>query len=112
MQAPQEVMENIITVRINLDVDNREKGCLKLVPKTHKLGILTPQQIQEIAQQKKVITCHLNSGDALIMSPLILHSSSKATKPSNRRVIHLEYSDYQLPGGLSWAISTQVFNKS
>ena len=104
VQPPQEVMENIVTIRINLDVANRENGCLKLVPKTHRLGILTPRQLQAIPQQENQIICNINPGDALVMSPLILHSSSKATKPTNRRVIHLEYSDYRLPKGLSWAI--------
>lgn len=98
-------MENIVTVRINLDESNQENGTLKLIPKTHNLGILKPEQIKSIIKQKKPIFCNLNQGDVLIMKPLILHSSTKAIKPINRRVIHLEYSDYQLPKGLEWKIT-------
>ena len=34
------------------------------------------------------------------MSPLLLHASSKATRPDHRRVIHLEFCSASLPPGM------------
>jgi hypothetical protein len=40
--------------------------------------------------------------DALLMSPLMLHSSAEAVSPIHRRIIHLEYAASRLPTGLQW----------
>jgi hypothetical protein len=102
VQPPPEVMENILTVRIHLDPSHSEDGTLRVIPKTHNLGILNPQQLQEIPQSQNNVICEVNQGDILMMKPLVLHCSPKAIKPNHRRVIHLEYSDFELPGGLDW----------
>jgi hypothetical protein len=39
----------------------------------------------------------------MVMRPLLLHSSSRTTNQQKRRVIHLEFSNQQLPEGLQWA---------
>jgi hypothetical protein len=36
------------------------------------------------------------------MHPLLLHASSSSSQPEPRRVIHLEFADDDLPGGLEW----------
>ncbi|MGK7876177.1 MAG: phytanoyl-CoA dioxygenase family protein [Xenococcaceae cyanobacterium] len=102
VQPPIEVMQNIVTLRLHLDAANEENGALKVLPKSHKLGILNKSQIEQIKANNNSVVCRVDAGDAVIMSTLILHSSLKAKTPSNRRVIHLEYSSFQLPGGLSW----------
>lgn len=38
-----------------------------------------------------VVICECAAGDALLMSPLILHSSRRAETPGRRRVLHFEY---------------------
>jgi hypothetical protein len=40
--------------------------------------------------------------DALLMKPLILHASSKATSGARRRVLHFVYGPKVLPFGLRW----------
>ena len=42
------------------------------------------------------------AGDALLMRPLLLHSSGRLRTASHRRVIHIEYAAFALPGGLQW----------
>ncbi|RUT09597.1 phytanoyl-CoA dioxygenase [Dulcicalothrix desertica PCC 7102] len=102
VQPPVEIMESIITVRIHLDDADAENGALRVIPKSHLLGILTPDEIRDITAKEKYVTCNVEAGDALIMSPLILHSSLKAKNPKHRRVIHLEYAFCELPECLSW----------
>ena len=58
----------------------------------------------EIQQFPKTmaVTCVANRGDAIVMRPLLLHSSSPAKVPSSRRVLHLEFSSDELPSGVEW----------
>jgi hypothetical protein len=37
-----------------------------------------------------------------LMCPLLVHASSSALKPEQRRVVHLEFAADELPGGLEW----------
>lgn len=102
VQPPLKVLEQMITFRIHLDDTNEQNGCLKVIPKSHNLGVLTSKQIQQYSQNHKLINCVGNSGSALVMRPHLLHSSSKAKLLSQRRVLHLEYSRYQLPFDVIW----------
>jgi hypothetical protein len=43
-----------------------------------------------------------SAGTRSFMSPLLLHSSSKATGASLRRVLHLLFGPPELPFGLAW----------
>ncbi|MBW4570471.1 MAG: phytanoyl-CoA dioxygenase family protein [Tolypothrix carrinoi HA7290-LM1] len=102
VQPPIEVMQNIVTLRLHLDAADKTNGALRVIPKSHQLGLLSPSQIEQIKHKQNSVFCYVEAGDAVIMSPLILHSSLKAINPSQRRVIHLEYSSFKLPEGLSW----------
>ena len=100
VQPPLDILEKITTIRIALDDCNSQNGALKIVPKTHKLGILQRSQIERIVKANSPVTCSLQAGDVLLMHPLVLHSSAKSTSDRDRRVIHLEYSSAELPPDL------------
>jgi len=103
VQPSLEVLENMITFRIHLDDATESNGCLKVIPKSHKLGILSKdEQVRVVADSKEYI-CTAKAGDLLAMRPHLLHSSSKGSTPSHRRIVHIEYSGFQLPEGLAWA---------
>ena len=103
VQPPVAVLNRMITFRLHLDSSDEENGCLKVIPGTHRYGILKQTEIDELVERKAMVPCIVDAGDAVIMRPHILHSSSKATQPSHRRVVHIEYSSYALPIGTSWA---------
>jgi len=102
-QPPLEVLNQMVTFRIHLDDTNHENGCLKVLPNSQNLGVLDHDTIQEYIQSHKPVICEAKAGSALVMRPHILHSSSKASRPSQRRVLHLEYSSFKLPVGVAWA---------
>ena len=93
----------MVTFRIHLDDTNQENGCLKILPKSQKLGILDHASIQGYVQDHSPVICETPADSALVMRPHILHSSSKALNPTQRRVLHLEYSSFKLPPGIAWA---------
>ena len=103
VQPPLTVLEDMVTFRIHLDAADRASGCLKVIPGTHRFGILSQPEINRIKNIYPIVSCEVNAGDAVVMRPHILHSSEKSHVSSNRRVIHLEYSSFNLPHGLTWA---------
>lgn len=102
VQAPVEILENLLTLRIHLDDCNGENGALKVIPTSHLYGKLDSKDIDRFKLAGNVHTCIAKAGDVLLMRPLLLHSSSASVKPSHRRVLHIEYSAIALPGGLEW----------
>ena len=103
VQPPVEVLNSMVTFRVHLDSTSEENGCLSVVPMSHKLGILPQQEILEHSNAFSPVICPAPEGSALVMRPHLLHASAKGTSPTQRRVLHLEYSDYELPSEVSWA---------
>ncbi len=104
VQPPIDVLNQMVTIRIHLDASTIENGCLKVLPRSHLMGILSQTEIVTHARMVNEVTyCEANAGSAFIMRPHLVHSSSKASQPSRRRVLHLEFSSYSLPEGFFWA---------
>jgi ectoine hydroxylase-related dioxygenase (phytanoyl-CoA dioxygenase family) len=102
VQPPLSVLENMLALRIHLDHAGESNGALRVLPGTHVYGRLDANQIQYWKQQREAITCAVRRGGAMLMRPLLLHSSSPAVDPGHRRVLHFEYSSIDLPNGLRW----------
>ena len=104
VQPSVDVLEKMITFRVHLDDSSKDNGCLKVMPKTHTLGLLNQGQIKELTTTTHTHSyCEVKAGDVLLMRPHILHASSKCVRPEHRRVVHIEYSSYVLPFDLEWA---------
>jgi ectoine hydroxylase-related dioxygenase (phytanoyl-CoA dioxygenase family) len=102
VQPPIEILEKMLTLRFHLDDANETNGALKVIPKSHRNGRLSADEIKSLRQANETHLCSVKKGDCLIMRPLILHSSSAGSNPKNRRVIHFEFSAEELPNGLNW----------
>ena len=101
VQPPASILSQLLAIRIHLDDNDDQNGPLRVIPGSHILGRLTSEQISA-RDKSKSVTCLVPRGGALVMRPLLLHASSPSKLPRSRRVIHLEYSSAELPGGLSW----------
>ncbi|OQP65971.1 phytanoyl-CoA dioxygenase [Niastella vici] len=108
VQPPLSLLENIFTIRIHLDDTDENNGALKIVPGSHRKGIYRPETI-DWSREKEVI-CKVPRGGVMIMQPLLLHASNRTVNNNKRRVIHLEFSNQQLPNGLQWAEYLAVNN--
>lgn len=103
VRPPAEVLEAMLAARIHIDDCALENGALKVIPKSHSHGRLTAQQIDQW-KTRKAYVCSAKRGDVLLMKPLLLHASEKAVSPTHRRVLHIEYASFDLPGGLEWGV--------
>lgn len=103
VQPPLDVLEAMITIRLHLDDATLANGCLRVVPASHKLGLLPTQLVAQHMRSAQIVDCEAAAGDALLMRPHILHASAKSDSLLPRRVLHFEYSSYALPQGITWA---------
>ena len=95
------VLEQMLAIRIHLDDCGEENGPLRVIPGSHRDGILSDAEIQNRSKETAV-ACAALRGDVILMRPLLLHSSPPASRPSNRRVVHLEFAAVELPQGATW----------
>lgn len=103
VQPPLNVLNNMVTFRIHIDASNEDNGCLNVLQRSHQLGILKQNEINLLTKKEKPFPCIVDAGDTLIMRPHIVHSSNKANNPKHRRVIHVEFSCFELPKSIHWA---------
>jgi len=101
VQPPISILERNFTIRIHLDDTNAHNGALKVVPRSHLKKVYRPETINWEKEQE--VICNVNRGGIMFMKPLLLHSSSRTTNGQKRRVIHIEFSDVELPNGLQWS---------
>lgn len=101
VQPPLEVLENIFTLRIHLDDCDETNGALRVIPKSHQKGVISMKDFR-LEDYPEPVNVAVPKGGVMLMKPLILHASNKSTSERNRRVIHLEFSDMNLPDGLDW----------
>jgi ectoine hydroxylase-related dioxygenase (phytanoyl-CoA dioxygenase family) len=101
VQPPLSILEKNFTVRIHLDDTDEHNGALRVVPGSHLKGVYRPETI-DWTKEKEVV-CSVPRGGIMIMRPLLLHASGRTTNNKKRRVIHIEFSNQQLPSSLQWS---------
>lgn len=101
VQPPLSILESNFTIRIHLDDTDENNGALRVIPGSHSKGIYRPETIDWNIETET--TCNVPKGGIMIMRPLLLHSSGRTTNDNQRRVIHIEFSNQQLPDPLQWS---------
>lgn len=102
VQPPASILERMLALRIHLDATDESNGALRVIPGSHQLGRLSPNQIEQLTSTEDLKVCSVNAGGVLFIKPLLLHSSLSCRNPVHRRVLHIEFSAEGLPGGLEW----------
>ncbi len=92
VRPPRSVLEQLIGIRVAIDSNNSQNGPLEIVPGSHVNEFLSGNRV----------AFHVKRGGALILKPLLLHSSSKV-KRGRRRVLHYLFGPERLPDGAEWA---------
>lgn len=90
-RPPTSALSSLLAVRLHLDDCDERNGPLRVAPGTHQLGVLRSTDIAVAFTRHGEVACLAREGEALLMSPLLLHASSTAIEPRHRRVLHLVY---------------------
>ena len=103
VQAPDSLLERMVTIRLHLDDTPARNGALCVIPQSQKHGKIASSAVASLDKTENVI-CECAAGDVLLISPLILHSSRRSESPTRRRVLHFEYArDEDLDSKLQWS---------
>jgi ectoine hydroxylase-related dioxygenase (phytanoyl-CoA dioxygenase family) len=78
VQPPVAILERMLAVRIHLDDCAKANGALRVLPGSHRDGRLTDQQIDDMRQSIREVCSEVPRCGALLIRPLLLHSSSPA----------------------------------
>ncbi len=106
VQPPLKILENIFTIRIHLDTTTKENGAVKVIEKSHLLGIYRPELIDKSKERETI--CEVEKGGIMLMKPLTLHSSTRTTNHKRRRVLHIEFSNSKLPENIEWSEYSKI----
>lgn len=102
VEAPQWLLEQMLTARIHLNDVTDENGPLLVVPGSHRTG---KEMASAAASEPAIQAILLSAGDVLMMRPLLAHSSGNSREGTrrHRRIVHLEFAAViSLPDGYHW----------
>lgn len=102
VQPPDELLAQLVAVRVHIDECGPENGPLRVVPGSHREGRLAASAARQLRDRLGEVACTVGRGGALILKPLLLHASSKALSPSHRRVLHFLFGPASIGYGLRW----------
>jgi ectoine hydroxylase-related dioxygenase (phytanoyl-CoA dioxygenase family) len=101
VQPPLNILHNSVTIRIHLNNTDEGNGALKVIPGSHLKDIYRPETIDW--ENETEHTCSVNAGGIMLMRPLLLHASNRTTNNKPRKVIHIEFSNAELPEEINWS---------
>lgn len=102
VRPPVEVLQQMVAIRLDLDGSTPATGSLRALAGTHVRGALDETAIAHAKQELDPVDCVVPRFGAMVMRPLLLHASGKAPAPEHRRIVHLEFANCELGGGLEW----------
>ncbi|PIA79556.1 hypothetical protein BFR04_01555 [Gaetbulibacter sp. 4G1] len=102
VQPPNEILKNTITMRIHLDDTDKNNGALKIIERSHNNGIIRVDESFDSLKYGEEKICNVSEGSIMLMKPLVLHSSEKSISNTNRRVIHIEFCNINIPNKIDW----------
>lgn len=107
VEPPVELMQRMVTLRVHLDDCGIDNAPLQTIRGSHLAGRLPWEEVEAFAvdaADADKTTHTARAGDVLALKTLILHASDRATRPSRRRVLHIDFAPPDsLPQGLDWA---------
>jgi phytanoyl-CoA hydroxylase len=90
----------VMTIWTALDDATIAKGCMQVIPGSHKLGLLsehghtiTPEQEAQYARDENSVYLEAKAGEAILLNNLMLHRSGVNSEDTPRRAFSVCYMD-------------------
>jgi len=103
---PVALLERMMTVRFHLDPVDTDNAPLLVAPGSHRLGLIPEDAIEDVVARHGQAMCLAEAGSVWLYRTLILHGSARSSPGRHRRVLQIDLSANDLPGGLSWAVDS------
>jgi len=103
--APDWALSRVVALRAHLDESSSENGPLRVLPGSHRFGVLADEAVYRLPDEIPETQCLVGKAGVLVMRPLIVHSSAKSTAAVLRRVLHIEYADSMLRREIGLAVA-------
>lgn len=99
---PFDVLARMVTLRVHLDPVDETNAPLRVALGSHARGKVAADQAGALAADAPQSACLAEVGDIWAYRTPILHASDRSLSPRRRRVLQVDYADFDLPGGLVW----------
>jgi ectoine hydroxylase-related dioxygenase (phytanoyl-CoA dioxygenase family) len=104
--APSAALSRVVALRLHIDDSRPDNGPLRVLPGTHTRGVMSDEEVAQLARDVQAVDCVSPAGGVVAMRPLLVHASSKAETARRRRVLHIEYAHaLDMGAGLELAIA-------
>jgi Phytanoyl-CoA dioxygenase (PhyH) len=102
VEPPFDLIGQMRTIRIHLDDVPDDNAPLLIARGSHRLGKVSDQEVKSVAEQIGAVTCTAIRGDIWLYATAIIHASSASSGRSHRRVLQVDFANFELPGALRW----------
>jgi len=99
---PFDVLARMVTLRVHMDRVDETNAPLRVLLGSHAWGRVATDRVSILAAAGRQMACIAEVGDIWAYRTPILHASDRALTPGRRRVLQVDYADFDLPGGLRW----------
>jgi hypothetical protein len=102
VEPPFRLIEDMLTARIHVDPVSMANSPLRIAPGSHRLGRIEESAIDGTVERCGTAACLAERGDLWLYRTAILHASDRSRSAAARRVLQVDFSSDDLPGGLEW----------
>jgi hypothetical protein len=99
-EAPVAVLQAMRNCRIFIDRATVDDGPLEVIAGSHRRGRIEQAEVPTITGRNAWHPLTGDTGDIVLLSPLLLHRSRRAAEPSGRRVLQIECIPSEIAGSL------------
>ena len=102
VEPPFGIVENMLTARIHIDPVSTANSPSLVAPGSHRLGRIEESDIDGAIRRCGTAACLADRGDVWLYRTAILHASEPTRSGAARRILQVDFSSDDLPGGLDW----------
>lgn len=102
VEPPFALLARMVTLRLHLDDCPADNAPLHVALGSHRARIAATYAAA-LAAARPQVTCLASAGDIWAYATPIVHMSDRALRPSRRRVLQVDFSPDDLPGGMEWS---------
>ncbi len=101
VEPPVDVLNKMVFVQVYLDLVGPFDGPMQLSVGSHLTGKFLASQ--KTMDHSDIHTCQADRGDILMCKFLTLHRSLPSQTGQQRRILRIDFANYELPEPLEWA---------